>query len=353
MIISATGNIARHQRGLDNVAYSLRLLRFAAGRFTSAVITLLLISILVFAAIHLIPGSYEDVMLGPQAPLAARERVREKYGLDDPLPEQYVRWLLAALGGEMGISLCRSQQSIGQQACENADQAPIIAEFRRRAPATIQLTLMAVGLAALIGIPLGIFAGLGSTSRLGRGLSRAIGAFAMSIPDFLMGTVLVYIFSRYSLGLTVGGYVPFWDDPGANLRSMTLPALTLSFFGAAFYARTTRDSVLRVMAEPFITAAVARGETPAQIVRRHILRNAAIPVITVIAVNFGSLLGGAVVVELLFSVPGFGRYVLFAIRDRDYAVVQAGVMLASVVFVSVNVFTDLLYAVIDPRILRA
>ena len=330
----------------------LGLLRFVTERLASAALTLLGVSVLVFAAIHLIPGSYEGVMLGPQAPEAARERVREKYGFDDPLPQQYVRWLLALLGGDMGIALCRSQQSIGQQACENADQTPIIAEFARRAPATIQLAFMGAGLGILVGIPVGILAGLSASSRFVRASSRAISALGMSVPSFVLGTLFVYLFSVYDLGLTVGGYVSFTEDPLTNLRAMALPAITLSVFGAALFARTTRDAVLRVLAEAFITAAVARGETPGQILRRHVLRNAAIPVVTVVAVNMGYLLGGAVIVELLFSVPGFGRYVLFAIQDRDYAVVQAGVMVAAVAFVAVNLLADLTYALLDPRTIR-
>ena len=330
----------------------LQLIRFAAARFASALLTLLGVSIFVFTAIHLIPGSYEAVMLGPQAPEAARERLREKYGLDDPLPQQYMRWLLALLGGDMGIALCRSQQSIGQQACENADQTAIISEFARRAPATIQLAFMAAGVANLVGIPLGILAGLSASSRLVRAMSRAISAFGMGIPSFVLGTLFVYLFSVYDLGLTVGGYVPLFEDPATNLRAMVLPAITLSVFGTALFARTTRDAVLTVLAEPFIMAAVARGETPAQIVRRHVLRNAAIPVVTVSAVNMGYLLGGAAIAELLFSVPGFGWYVLAAIQKRDYAVVQAGVLLAAVAFVGVNLLADLAYAIIDPRTMQ-
>jgi peptide/nickel transport system permease protein len=330
----------------------LQLIRFAAARFASALLTLLGVSIFVFTAIHLIPGSYEAVMLGPQAPEAARERLREKYGLDDPLPQQYMRWLLALLGGDMGIALCRSQQSIGQQACENADQTAIISEFARRAPATIQLAFMAAGVANLVGIPLGILAGLSASSRLVRAMSRAISAFGMGVPSFVLGTLFVYLFSVYDLGLTVGGYVPLFEDPATNLRAMVLPAITLSVFGTALFARTTRDAVLTVLAEPFIMAAVARGETPAQIVRRHVLRNAAIPVVTVSAVNMGYLLGGAAIAELLFSVPGFGWYVLAAIQKRDYAVVQAGVLLAAVAFVGVNLLADMAYAIIDPRTMQ-
>ena len=330
----------------------LRLLSFAAGRITSAVVTLIGVSILVFTAIHLIPGSYEDVLLGVDALPAARERVREQYGFDDPLPQQYLRWFLAFVGGDMGIALCRNQQSIGQQACENADQTTIKAEFLRRAPATIQLAFMAAGLANLIGIPLGILAALSAGSRYVRAISRAISAFGMGIPGFVIGTLFVYFFSVYDWGLSVGGYVPFSEDPETNLRAMALPAITLSVFGIALFARTTRDAVLNVLAEPYIMAAVARGETPGQIVRRHVLRNAAIPIVTVSAVNMGYLLGGAAIAEVLFSVPGFGWYVLAAINKRDYAVVQAGVLVAAVAFIGVNLLADLAYAVIDPRVVR-
>ncbi len=211
---------------------------------------------------------------------------------------------------------------------------------------------MAAGLAILVGIPIGILAGLSADSRFVGALSRAIGAIGMGVPEFVLGTLFVYLFSVYDLGLTVSGYVPFEEDPVTNLRAMALPAITLSVFGMALIARTMRDSVLTMMAEPFITAAVARGESPSQIVRRHVLRNAAIPVVTVIAVYIGYLLGGAVIIELLFSVPGFGRYVLFAIRDRDYAVVQAGVMVAAVAFVGANLLADLTYAIIDPRTMQ-
>jgi peptide/nickel transport system permease protein len=316
------------------------------------VLTLLGVSIIVFTAIHLIPGSYENVMVGKESRPEARARLREKYGLDDPLPIQYARWLLAALGGDMGISVCRAQQGIGSEACENADQTPIIAEFARRAPATIQLALMASIFTIVIGIPLGTLAGLAADSRFAKSLSRATSALAMSVPHFVIGIVLVYLFSRYELGFKVGDYVPFFNDPIRNLRAMALPTFTVSLFGVALVARTMRDAVLTVMAEPYITAAIARGESPAQIVRRHVLRNSAIPVVTVIAVNMGYALGGAVIMERLFSISGFGRYVLLAIQNRDYSVVQAGVMVSAVAFVVINLLADLSYAIIDPRTAR-
>jgi peptide/nickel transport system permease protein len=162
--------------------------------------------------------------------------------------------------------------------------------------------------------------------------------------------VLVYVFSRWSLGPTVGGYVPFSQDPGASLAATILPGASLGIFGVALLVRTTRDAVQRVLTEGHILTAIAQGRTRWHIVRHHVLRNAAIPVLTVGATYVGYLLGGALVVEILFSVPGIGLYVYNALANRDYAVVQAGVLLAAAVFIAVNTLADFGYALLDPRI---
>lgn len=311
-------------------------MRYIAVRLGTAVVTLFAVSILIFVAIHLIPGKYEDIVLSAFAPPESRHALAERLGLTRPLPEQYVRWLIAAVHSDFGLSL--------------ATGLPISDEFARRAPITIQLTLMSTVISVVLGVPLGFAAAVSSTRRFARGFSRLLGALAMSVPDFVLGSVLVFIFSTYAFGLTVGGYVPLFDDPIANLRAMVLPAVTLSVFGMALVMRTTRESVLTVLSEPFVTSAVARGELPAAVLRRHVLRNAAIPIVTVIATNIGYLLGGTVIVELLFSVPGLGRYMLDAITHRDYPIVQAGVLLAATVFIVVNTLADLSYALLDPRI---
>jgi peptide/nickel transport system permease protein len=310
-------------------------LRYAAGRIASSLLTLFVVSVLIFTAIHLIPGRYEDIVLSPFAPPASRAALAERLGLNKPLPEQYGRWLLAAGRADFGLSLTTGR--------------PIADEFARRAPITLQLTLMSAVLSILFGVPLGIVAGL-SAGKRARAVGRLSGALAMSVPDFVLGSFLVYLFSRYALGLTVGGYVPLFADPLTNLRAMILPAVALSVFGLALIMRTTRDAVMNVLSEPYVVSAVARGETVRQIIRRHVLRNASIPIVTVIATNVGYLLGGAVIIELLFSIPGLGRYMLDAISNRDYPVVQAGVLLASFVFVAINTFADLAYAWLDPRI---
>jgi peptide/nickel transport system permease protein len=289
----------------------------------------------VFAAVHAAPGSYADIVLGPTATEEGRAHLAQEFGLDDPLPAQFARWLGAAVQGDLGVSLTTSE--------------PIAEEFARRAPVTVELTLLATLFSVLVGVPLGVLAALRSRFA---GLSRATGALAMSTPDFVVGSVLVYLFTRYSLGLTVGEYVPFEDDPLANLRGMALPAITLGVFCSALVMRTTRTAVLGVLSEPYVTAAVARGEAPLTVVRRHLLRNAAIPVVTVVGTNLGYLLGGTVIVETLFSLPGVGSFTVSAIQLRDYGVVLAGTLIAAAAFIVVNLVVDLSYGLIDRRVLR-
>ncbi|MFX0546666.1 ABC transporter permease [Roseovarius sp. S1116L3] len=314
----------------------MRLFLYLLPRLAAMIVTLLGVSILVFLSLRMIPGGYADILLGPFVTPAAREAISQQYGLDQPLVVQYLRWLAALLQGDFGVSMVTRQ--------------PVIDEFIRRAPVTLELALIALGLALSVGLPLGVWSGIRQGGRRGVDMARLVGALGASVPDFVLGSVLIFVFSVWSLWFRVGGYVPFGEDPVGNMQTMLLPALTLSLFGIALVLRTTRDAVLRVMTEGYITAAVARGERPRDIVRLHILRNAAIPVVTVVTTYFGFLLGGAVVVEVLFSVPGFGLYIFNGLLNRDYAIVQAGVLLAAVAFVAINMLADFLYAVIDPRV---
>jgi peptide/nickel transport system permease protein len=226
---------------------------------------------------------------------------------------------------------------------------PVIDEFIRRAPVTAELSLLTLAMALAVGLPLGVWSALSAQGR-GAAVGRVVGAVGASVPEFVLGSALIYVFSRWQLGLRVGGFVPFGESPWGNLKSVVLPTVSLSVFGMALVLRTTRDAVLRVLTEGHILAAVGRGETPWHIVRHHVLRNAAIPVVTVTATYCGFLLGGAVIAEVLFSMPGVGYYVYSALERRDHAVVQAGVLLAAAVFIGLNLLADLAYAVIDPRI---
>ncbi len=316
----------------------MRHLIYVASTLASGLSTMLGAAVLVFVALRFVPGGYADMLLGPFVTPAAREAIEKRYGLDQPLPAQFLHWLTAILHGDFGVSM--------------VTQKPVLDEFLRRAPVTFELAILALAMALLVGLPLGVAAGAAPAKTKRSGLARLVGAFGVSVPDFVLGTALIFVFSVWSLWLKVGGFVPLGEDPILNLRTMLLPAMTLAVFGAALIVRTTRDAVLRVMTEPFITAAVARGETPAVIVRRHVLRNAAIPVVTVITTYFGFLLSGAVVVEVLFSVPGIGLYSYNGLGNRDYAIVQAGVLLAACVFISINMLADMLYVLIDPRLAR-
>lgn len=312
----------------------MRLIVYLAPRILAALVTLLGVSILIFLALRNIPGGYADILLGPFVTAEARAAIAQRYGLDQPLIAQYFHWLGALLQGDFGTSMVTGR--------------PVIDAFIRRAPVTLQLALMALTIALIVGIPLGVLAGTAAAGR--GGWPRVVGAAGASVPDFVLGSVLIFIFSAWSLGLKVGGHVPFTSDPLGNLQVMLLPAMTLSVFGIALILRTTRDAVLRVMTEGYITTAVARGEHPRDIIRLHVLRNAAIPVVTVITTYFGFLLSGAVIVEVLFSIPGVGLYTFNGLLNRDYAIVQTGVLLAAVVFVTINMLADVLYALIDPRV---
>ncbi|SLN63384.1 ABC transporter permease [Oceanibacterium hippocampi] len=315
----------------------MRLIYFLAPRLLIAAITMFGVALLVFLSLRLIPGGYADIVLGPFATGAARDLLIQRYGLDEPIFVQFGKWLWALLQGDFGNSMVTNK--------------PVIDEFLRRAPVTGELAILTLLLALAIGLPLGVWSGLAEGGAGGKGrLGRLVGALGASVPDFVIGSAFIFIFSKWSLGLKVGGFVPLDQGLWDNLKTMILPTVSLSVFAIALFLRTTRDAVLRVMTDGHILAAVARGQRPRDIVRHHVLRNAAIPVVTVTATYFGFLLGGAVIAEVLFSIPGVGYYIFSSLEERDYAVVQAGVLLAAFVFVSLNMVADFAYALIDPRI---
>jgi len=315
----------------------MRLLRFLLPRALAALVTLLGAALLTFVALRLVPGGYAEVLLGPFATPEARALIGAKYGLDEPITVQFGRWLLALAHGDFGLSL--------------VTRKPVIDELLRRLPVTAELASLTLGVVLAVGLPIGIWSGVADSGAATRSrVGRLVGALGASVPEFVLGSALIYAFSRWSLGLKVGGFVPLAVDPWRNLQTLALPTLSLAVFGIALVVRTTRDAVLRTLTDGHILASVGRGLAPAAIVRHHVLRNAAIPVVTVTATYFGFLLGGAVIAEVLFSVPGVGYYVFSSLEGRDYGVVQAGVLLAAAVFVGLNMLADVAYALIDPRI---
>lgn len=314
----------------------MNLARFLAARLASAVLTLLLVSIAVFAAIQWVPGSYEEIVLGPRATPELREQIAVKYGLDQPVAVQYIKWLGGVVQGDLGTSL--------------TSRTPVSDELGRRSGPTLELVGLALAFAIFLGVPLGIAAGLSDENRIARSSSRLVGSLTMSVPDFVMGAALVYLFSVHSWWLRVGSYVSMTDDLVGNIRSVVLPAFTLGLFGVAVIMRTQRDAIRSVLTQPFITSGVARGDRPSTIIRRNVLRNSSIPLVTIIAVLIGAFISGSVIVESLFSVPGIGVFFLNSVRNRDYAVVQAAVLISATVFVLANMAADMLYAVLDPRV---
>jgi peptide/nickel transport system permease protein len=296
-------------------------LRYVAVRLGQALATLIGVSLLIFVAQRLLPGGFEEMLLGPLTTPEAKRFIVEQYGLDRSPVEQYFAWLLAFAQGDFGLSLI-TKSSIG-------------AELWRRSPVTVELAVLATTMALLIGLPLGVASGIRESGRALRLIGRLIGAVGTGTPEFVLGSALLYLLSGWSMGFSARGYVSIFEAPRENLGALFVPAGTLAVFGAAL-----------------IVPAVARGDAPIGIVCHHVLRNAAIPIVTVTATFLGYLLGGALIVEVLFSIPGVGLYAYNALNNRDYAVVQAGVMLSATVFIMINTIADLLYALIDPRVAR-
>jgi peptide/nickel transport system permease protein len=303
----------------------MRLALWWIGRALSAAATLLGVSILIFAAVRMMPGGFAETILGPFATADQKAELADRYGLDQSVFVQYGHWLAAVAQGDFGVSMISRE--------------PVVSELWARLPVTGQLTLFSVLIATLLGVPLGVLTAVRARRA---SVGRLLSGLGVSVPEFVLGSLVVFVFSRYALGLPAGGY--------DGVRSLILPSLVLSFFAISITARTTRDAVMGVLVEPYVTAAVARGESPWFIIRHHVLRNAAIPVVTLLATITAYLLGGALIVEYVFNLPGIGSYVVQAVGRRDYAVVQAGVLLAATVFIVLNLLVDLVVGLIDPRL---
>ena len=296
---------------------------------------LLGMSVLVFLIIRLVPGDPVLAVLGLNATPELVARLREELGLNDPIYVQYVNWLGDLLQGDFGLDY-RSNEPIGSLLLE-------------RLPVTLELTGMALLLAIVFAIPLGV---LGAVRR-GRAADKATQGISMvgiSIPDFWLGIMLILVFS---LGLGIlpsSGFVPFREDPVENIRHMILPSLALAAGLAGVLIRVTRAAMLDVLHEDYIRFTRAKGVSERAVVFKHALRNAAIPIVTVVGLQAGYLLGGAIVIEYVFALPGVGRLVLDSVLQRNYPLVQASVLMVGLMFVLTNVAADLLYAVLNPKL---
>jgi len=292
-------------------------------------------SILVFVTMRLIPGDAAVVFLGTKPTPEAIAAFREKAGLDQPMYLQYVDWIGRLARGDMGISLTTGSD--------------IKSELINRLPITAELTFLAMLIAVVIAVPLGIIAALNHNKGLDLGLT-SLGMIGLSLPNFWLGTLLAYFFAIRVQWFPPGGFIPFSEDPIGNLKSMTLPALSLGLVSASIIMRMTRSSMLEVVRQDYVRTARAKGLRESAITRGHLLKNALIPVITVAGMEIGYIFGGAFLVEAVFYLPGVATYALLAVNQRDYPVLQTIVLLVTLAFMLVNLIVDILYTYLDPRL---
>jgi len=308
------------------------------ARLAQVIPTLLLVSVLVFCLQQLMPGDPAVVMAGDSADPQTVAQIRAELWLDRPLPAQYVHWLGGVLHGRLGYSW-RNRE----------DVAALIGE---KLPVTAQLAVMAFLVAGAIGVPAGVLAAVRRNSAWDY-LANAVGLAGLSIPTFWLGIMMILLFSVRLGWLPPSGYVPLTKDWVRSLATTVMPAFVLGAATAAVLMRHTRSAMLGAMGQDFIRTARAKGLPERVVVLRHALRNALIPVVTLGALELGTLLSGAVLTEQVFSIPGFGKMVVDAVFNRDYPVVQGVVLVTATLIVALNLLADILYALINPRLRAA
>src|SRR5690606_29259107 len=302
-----------------------------------AIPTLFGVALIVFLLMRSVPGDVVTNLVGLQGNVSQERLVelRRLFGLDLPIHVQFGQWFSAAIQGDLGSSLRTGR--------------PIATDLALRFPVTLELTVLSLLIALAIAIPVGVAAAL-YRGRWPDQLGSLFALLGLSIPGFFLGILLILLFSLRLEWLPPAGYVPFAEAPLTNLRHMILPALSLGLILAAATARIVRSTLLEVLGRDFVRTARAKGLAERTVIMRHALRAALIPVVTVVGLQFGQLLGGAVIIEQVFSLPGVGRYALEGINLRDYPVVQGAVLLIAGAFVVVNLLVDVIYGFIDPRV---
>jgi peptide/nickel transport system permease protein len=311
------------------------MVRFIVRRVLLTIPVCLGISVLVFLLIHLVPGDPVRVMLGLQADQEKIAQIREQLGLNRPLPIQYVDWLGKLLRGDMGKSYLTGE-SVG-------------GAIMQRLPATLTLTVAAFVISILISMPAGIISAVKPYTRTDFA-TMIFTQLGVAVPDFWLGIMLILIFSLYLRWVPPSGYVPLRDNPWQWFQHLILPAFTVGVINAAILTRFLRSSMLEILHQDYIRTARAKGVNERGVVAIHALKNALIPTVTVLGLQFAFMLGGVVVVEFIFAWPGVGRLALDAIQRRDYPMVQGAVLAVTLTFVLINLLVDILYAYLDPRI---
>jgi len=296
---------------------------------------LLGVTILVFMTIWVIPGDVVDAKFGEEMRREDLLALKHKLGLDRPLYEQYASWLFSTLRGDLGVSFWKN--------------TPVLEEIGLAIPVTLELALLATLVSLVVALPTGILAAIRQDTWLDHA-SRLVAITGLAIPSFWLGTLLLFGPSVF-LGWTPPAiYQPLAEDPWGNLQQFALPALALGFYFAALIMRMTRSCVLEVLRQDYVRTAWAKGLTEIAVTLRHVLKNASIPVITIVGFEVGHLLGGAVIIETIFTLPGIGRLVLDSIRQRDFVLLQGVMVFIAGAYLAINLLVDLVYGYLDPRI---
>jgi peptide/nickel transport system permease protein len=304
-------------------------------RIVAILPVLFIVSILTFLMIHMLPGDPAVAILGRYADQAQLEALRNEMGLYDSLPIQYINWMRKVLAGDMGRSLITKQ--------------PVVEAIQQRIPHTLTLSFSSLLVAMLIAIPIGIIA----AAKQNQIEDRVVMLFALigvSVPSFWAGIMLIMLFSVFLGCLPAAGYVSIWENLFTGLQYLILPSLSLGFFLAASSARMQRSSMLETLRQDYMKVARAKGLSKTQTIIKHGFKNALIPVITVIGMDFGWLLGGTAVIETVFGIPGIGRLIVYSITNRDYPVIQGAILYVAIIYMFVNLLVDVLILYIDPRI---
>ncbi len=311
------------------------LLRFLLRRLLYSLIVMFGVLILVFALVQVVPGDPVRIALGTRYTPEAYDALRSASGLDRPLLQQFFGYLGSALRGDLGVSFRNGE--------------PVTLTLMERLPATMSLALVGIVIALLIAIPAGLWSAL-HEGRLSDGIIRVTSQFGVSVPDFWMGILLIGLFSTTLGWLPTSGYRPLFEDPTGWLRHIVLPGLTVGLVAGAIMTRYVRSAVLDVASMGYVRTARSKGLAPTTVTSRHIMRNALVPILTITGIQLATILGGVIVVEVVFAWPGLGRLVFNAVAARDYPLIQGAVLLIAALFLLINLIVDVLYAVVDPRI---
>jgi peptide/nickel transport system permease protein len=311
------------------------MLTLLGKRLLQILPTLFFVSVIIFSLQHLLPGDPARVMAGEERDPEAIEQIRRHYHLDRPLPVQYVYWVKGVLSGDLGESMRIKQ--------------PVLSLIGEKLPVTIQLGSMAIVIALVIGIGAGIVSAVKKDS-VWDYVANGFALWGISTPNFWLGIMLIFLFSVKLGWLPASGYVPLSEDWRLSLASTIMPAFVLGNAIAAVLMRHTRSAMLQVLESDYVRTARAKGLLERNVILKHVLRNALTPVITLGALEFGTLLSGAVLTEQIFTIPGFGKLIVDAVFNRDYAVVQGVVLVTATIYMALNLLADMAYILVDPRL---